>query len=289
MGIDLHCFRLLQYATINEPLGDVATLGRQCVHLDGATQVGLLSPPPLKPYGPYCEELLLERFGAKSVTSFDASDYEHATVIHDMNTPLRYHRQFDTVIDFGTLEHVFNSPVAFANVAGLCKSGGRIMHSLPANNSSGHGFYQFSPELFFSLYSAKNGFAGTEVFIAELNDKEYWWKSAVPADGVRVEYTSSQKSYVLVLSRKVEEETRQSVQQSDYVVNWKDGEVKPPPGRRTLRATTYKFMKTSPVLWRFAGTVAKPIDTHANAEYHRLSGSNSGYQRMKISDLIRRS
>jgi SAM-dependent methyltransferase len=281
--------RLLQYATVNEPLGEVATLGRQCVHLDGVAQSKLLSPSPPKPYGPYCEELLLERFGAKSVTSFDVSDYEHATVVHDMNTPLRYHRQFDTVIDFGTLEHVFNSPVALANVAALCKSGGRIMHSLPANNYSGHGFYQFSPELFFSLYSAKNGFAGTEIFIAEVNDGEYWWKSAVPSDGVRVEYSSDQRSYVLVLSRKIEEDTRQSVQQSDYVVNWKDGEVKPPPRRPSLRESTYKFLKTSPVLWRFADTIAKPVDTHANAEYHRLSKSNPGYQRVKINDLVRRS
>ena len=45
----------------------------------------------------------------------------------------------------------------------LCKNGGTIIHSLPSNNNCGHGFWQFSPELFFSLYNEKNGFKNNEM------------------------------------------------------------------------------------------------------------------------------
>ena len=286
MGVDVHGLRFLQYATVDEPLGDVATLGRQCIHLDGPSQSKLLSPAPIRPYGPYCEELLLERFGATSVTSFDASDYEHATVIHDMNLPLVHPRQFDTVLDLGTLEHVFNAPVAFGNVASLCKAGGRIIHILPANNYSGHGFYQFSPELFFSLYSAENGFANTEVFIAVMNDVDHWWKSAIPSRGVRVEFTSAQRSYVMVVSHKTEEITKQSVQQSDYILNWKEGTVTTPPKRRSERDAVYDFLKQVPWFWRFASSIAKPINTYENARYHRLAKANPGYRRVNVDELV---
>jgi hypothetical protein len=194
-------------------------------------------------------------------------------------------RQFDTVIDFGTLEHVFNVQVALRNVAALCKKGGRILHALPANNYSGHGFYQFSPELFFSVYSSRNGFSDTEVFIAEVNDTKHWWKSAVPTGGTRVEYTSRQRSYVLAISRKVEEVTGQSVQQSDYVANWQGSEVNPTLKRRSVRNSIREKLKHYPVVWRFA----KPINTHEDAEYHKLSSANPGFHQVRIDDLIRRS
>src|ERR1700752_1995981 len=47
--------------------------------------------------------------GATQTTSFDASDYEGATVVHDFNQPIptRFHSQFDAVVDSGSLEHIF--------------------------------------------------------------------------------------------------------------------------------------------------------------------------------------
>ena len=203
-----------------------------------------------------------------------------------MNSPLQVSRQFDTVIDFGTLEHVFNLPIAFANVAALCKRGGRIIHALPANNYSGHGFYQFSPELFFSIYSAKNGFADIEVFIAEVTDHVNWWKSAVPAGGVRVEFTSRRRSYVLAISRKVEDETRQSVQQSDYVAIWAGGEADPTPRRPSVRQSAHNVLKQTPFLWRLATSLLTPVNTHESADYHVLSDANPGFRRIRIDDLI---
>ena len=47
----------------------------------------------------------------------DASAFEGANFVHDLNNPIpeELHCKYDAVVDGGTLEHVFNVPVAFAN------------------------------------------------------------------------------------------------------------------------------------------------------------------------------
>jgi SAM-dependent methyltransferase len=286
MGIDLHCLRLLQYAASKAPFGDVATLGRQNIHVKDSTLQKTLQLPPAKRYGPFCEDLLIEQFGATSVTSFDASDYEHATIVHDMNKPLNHDRQYDTVIDLGTLEHIFDLAVALKNIAMLCKPNGRIIHSLPANNYNGHGFWQFSPELFFSLYATSNGFADTEVYIAELDDEQNWWKAAVPANGVRVEYTSASRSYVLALTRKQAAKTGQTVQQSDYVVNWEQGHVTVPVEPRSMRAIIHSILSNAPLMWRLADVIVPVPNSHSDAGMHRLSASNRHYTKVPVDALL---
>jgi hypothetical protein len=92
----------------------------------------------------YCEPLLKIAFGAGVVQSIDASSYENADIIHDMNTPIDRPERYSMVLDFGTLEHVFNVPVAFDNLAMLAAPSAHILHLLPSNNFVGHRFYQFS-------------------------------------------------------------------------------------------------------------------------------------------------
>jgi SAM-dependent methyltransferase len=286
MGIDLHSLRFLQYAASKAPFGDVATLGRQNIHVKDATLQETLRLPSATRYGPFCEDLLIEQFGAASVTSFDASDYEHATIVHDMNKPLNHDKQYDTVVDLGTLEHIFDLAVALKNIATMCKPGGRIIHSLPANNYNGHGFWQFSPELFFSLYATANGFADTEVYIAELDDEQNWWKAAVPANGVRVEYTSASRSYVLAVTRKQAANTGQNVQQSDYVVNWEQGHVAVPAKQRSMRGIIHSALIRAPLMWRLADVVVPLPNSHSDAGSHRLSASNRHYTKVPIDALL---
>ncbi len=286
MGIDIHGLRLLQYAASKASFGDIATLGRQNIHVGDAVLQKTLRLPVEKRYGPFCEDLLIEQFGAASVTSFDASEYESATVLHDMNKPLDHSRQYDTVIDFGTLEHIFDLAVAFKNIAMLCKPGGSIVHSLPANNYNGHGFWQFSPELFFSLYSTSNGFADTEVYIAQLDDDQNWWKAAVPANGVRVEYTSASRSYVLVLTRKHTADTSQSVQQSDYLMNWEHGPASAVPLPRSARSVIHSALKRVPLAWRLADVIAPMSNSHRDASMHRLSAGNRHYTKVPLTTLL---
>ena len=151
-----------RFAAARKPFGRVATIGRQGLHVPPEKVRKLLNLNQEIDYGKYCEDLLKAQFGAKSVDSFDNSDYEGATHIVDMNVRLKKQYRYDTVIDGGSLEHIYNAPQALKNLSEMCEEGGQILHMLPANNFCGHGFWQFSPELFFSLYSGKNGY-GTNV------------------------------------------------------------------------------------------------------------------------------
>jgi SAM-dependent methyltransferase len=112
------------------------------------------------PYGVYADDFLKAFLGAERVMSLDCSAFEHCDIVHDMNRPIdpSHHGTFDVVIDGGSLEHIFNFPVALANCMKLVKVGGSLFIFTPANNDMGHGFYQFSPELFFRIFDEKYGF-----------------------------------------------------------------------------------------------------------------------------------
>ena len=48
--------------------------------------------------------------GAKEMASVDLSNFEEATMLHDLNErfPEKVRGHFDLVVDGGTLEHIFN-------------------------------------------------------------------------------------------------------------------------------------------------------------------------------------
>ena len=112
-----------------------------------------MRPPPLYSDSGYTD-VLFEYLGADSTCAMDASAYEGADILHDLNLPVHgsLFGSFDTVFDGGTLEHVFNFPVAISNVQRMLKNGLFISVN-GANNFLGHGFYQFSPELMWRAFS----------------------------------------------------------------------------------------------------------------------------------------
>lgn len=223
MGIDSHALHLLRYAAAARPFGATITIGRQELHVDNPILAATVPGGDRHFTDRYCEPLLRDCFGADAVESIDNSPYERASHVHDFNRPLpdALRGRYDTVVDGGSLEHIYNVPQALENCSALCRPGGQVLHVLPANNQCGHGFWQFSPELFFSLYSTANGYADTEVFIADLADTTRWFKVNAPAKGRRVDIASATELYVLV--RTVLPEGRFShdnVQQSDYIQAW---------------------------------------------------------------------
>lgn len=223
MGIDFHALNFLRYAAANGPFGDTMTIGRQELHVNPVALARLVTPSPAYEPSAYCDAILMDRFGARNVASIDNCDYEDATHIVDMCQPIpaEMHGRYDTVIDAGTTEHVYNAPQALKNCSDLAKPGGQVIHVLPANNYCGHGFWQFSPELFFSLYSAKNGYRDTEVFLADFTDKWRWFRVIEPRDGRRVNVMSLGELYVMVRTvRAAEAFSHADVQQSDYVHDW---------------------------------------------------------------------
>jgi len=233
MGIDTHSLHLLRYATHKfGRLGNTITLGRLTVLLGPRASRQLLGTS----VGAYCEPLLKQHFGASKVDSIDNSAYEGANIVADMNRPLptALEGQYDAVIDFGCTEHIFDIAQALRNVTSICKLGGLILHAVPANGFCGHGFYQFSPELFFSCYSEANGYSDTEVFLADLCDTQNWFRVTLPKYGKRINVRSPGELYVLVVTKRVAARN-ETVQQSDYEHTWaqSNSAVAPPhpPGR----------------------------------------------------------
>jgi hypothetical protein len=198
MGINVHGFNLLKYAARKKPFGKVATIGRQALHVPPEKVRRLLGLHDEVDFGPYCEELLKAHFGAVSTDSFDNSAYENATHVIDLNKPLVIGKAYDTVIDLGCLEHIYNAPQALRTASEMCADGGQILHLLPANNFCGHGFWQFSPELFFSLYSDANGYRETEIFLADAANENCWFEVKRPGSGNRAETSSATGVFVLV-------------------------------------------------------------------------------------------
>lgn len=171
----------------------------------------------------YADEILFENFNIKSLNSLDFSKFENADIIYDLNEPIeKLDKQFDTILDFGTSEHVFNISQCLKNISDLCKISGHIIHCLPANNNCGHGFWQFSPELFFNIYSKKNGFEDTEIFLINLFDKKNWYKINKQELGERLELNSSEPLYILVKTKKIGPNHFKNINQSDYEYQWSD-------------------------------------------------------------------
>lgn len=192
----------------------VLTIGRQNLYVTGA-QIGRLArgygidiDPSAYAWGGHSDQLLQDFLGASEVVAVDVSDYEGASLLHDMNTPFRddWHEAFDVVIDGGTLEHVFNAPVALANCMNAVRVGGSLFVITVANNHMGHGFYQFSPEFFYRVLDETNGYAVRAMILeqhpwpgAELSGRNRCYRVKDPAEiGARVGLITSQPVILMV-------------------------------------------------------------------------------------------
>lgn len=118
-------------------------------------------------------EFIWKYFKCNKIESVDFSDYEKPTFTHDMNVKIdnKYHNTFDVIYDGWSTEHVFNVPIAFSNYMSMLKKWGTYIWVLPWNNLCNHGFYQFSPDFFYRLFSLENWFK-TKVFV-KIKNKWY--------------------------------------------------------------------------------------------------------------------
>jgi hypothetical protein len=195
--------------------------------------------------GRFADELLRE-LGATTVDALDASAFEDATITHDLNTPIGdgLEEQYSAVIDGGTLEHVFNFPVALANAMQMVRADGHLLLVTPANQQLGHGFYQFSPELFFRTLSDENGFEVEHLYLKDSRAGSRWWRVTDPADvGGRAVMNTSRVTYMYVQARRhrVTELFTADPQQSDYSARWEGGAAVAPRQRwrRGLESLTF--------------------------------------------------
>lgn len=236
MGITKHCCKFLFLSkSLGASFTETLTLGRQYRYF---TKKDVINNAKVYNFNldnihqfnfseEYAENLF-KFLGAQTLDSIDNSDYEGASIIHDLNQPipLELESKYSVVFDGGTLEHIFNFPVAIKNCMRLIKEGGHYIGISPVNNCMGHGFYQFSPELFYQVFSKENGFEVIKMIVyATDSDKmeSPWYEVANPAlVKSRVMLCNSYTTYLMVLAKKDAKKNIFDInpQQSDYVCTW---------------------------------------------------------------------
>ncbi len=228
------------------------TLGRQQIFLRAREYQRLcdkygITSRTLPKFGT-CDDQFLENAFGCSITSADYSDYEGAELVHDFNRALdsSWYGKYDLVIDGGTLEHVFNFPQAIANCMNLLKKDGHLFIFTPANNNMGHGFYQFSPELFYRVLDDENGFQVKSMVLCdskypgvELDDNLGHWRVADPVKvESRVGLVSNRPAWIMVHAVKTADKPvfEKYPIQSDYATTYEQCKVEgknPESARKT--------------------------------------------------------
>lgn len=226
MGIDRNAARFLLSAhERGVSFESTLTLGRQDLNVSAEEVTELFQEYslPSEPVGDGTS--FLKRIGGGRVDAVDVSDYEGAAILHDLNEPIgdNLRAQYSAVFDGGTLEHVFNAPTGLRNTMEMVAEGGHLITFNPANNFLGHGFYQFSPELFFRALTPENGFDVERVVLAE--EGGGWYEVTDPASvRSRVQVINDLPTYVLIQARRtrVVPVFQTWPQQSDYAAIWAD-------------------------------------------------------------------
>lgn len=122
MGLDINSVQFLIAAhKRGGPFGDVLMIGRQDLNVYPVkmrrrlTKAGLPDElfSPDVPDTRFAEPAF-KSLGARSIAALDASAFEGAKFVHNLNQPVgnELKQRFDLVYDGGTLEHVFNFPIA---------------------------------------------------------------------------------------------------------------------------------------------------------------------------------
>ena len=186
-------------------------------------------------------EPFLRLLGATRTESIDASAYEGASRVLDLNQtlPQELEGRFTAVIDAGSLEHVFDVQTALRNCMAMVAPDGHFLSIAAANNMMGHGFYQFSPELFYRVFSEANGFTVERMLVTGKSSTK-WYEVADPKTiGTRVQLRSFRPTYLCVSARRVEMRPILDTppHQSDYVTRWAGSAAPPAPAPNAVAAT----------------------------------------------------
>jgi hypothetical protein len=238
MGIDRNGLKfLLNAKETGVDFNSFVTIGRQGLYMSPLEFTGILksynyTPSPdfvkaLFDTG-YADSFYKEILGAGPSDSIDSSSYEAATIVHDLNYPIpeRLKNTYTALFDGGSLEHIFNFPVAFRNAVDMLKINGCFLGVSPTNNFCGHGFYQFSPELWFRLFTAENGFELEYLLMYTDSSETNWFRVKDPSVlKKRMALINAVPTYLAIRARKiasVELFLNGFPQQSDYSAAWKD-------------------------------------------------------------------
>lgn len=299
MGIDIETARFLLARRRDKTCFErCATLGRQHYYVSNTETRALLKEFALSPedfpglfpatYPDYSEPFL-EMLGAKTLATIDASKFEGATHVHDMNQPIpvEWKEAYDVVCDVGTLEHVFNFPGAIRNCMEMVKCGGCFFTQTPANNYLGHGFYQFSPELFFRVLSPQNGFKVEQCVAIEYGPRRRWFAVTDPeAARARVTLINAAPVILFVWAKRVEIKPLflEPPQQSDYAAAWAETAG---PAQRTpsVKSESPHLQRFKRWLLESAPRLARMLD---RLRFSRFSRNFSFSNRRSFTPILKR-
>jgi SAM-dependent methyltransferase len=238
------------------------SLGRQMSMLDAAAlrAARRLTLPPCElqsiAEGQYIEPLFTA-LGARRIVSMDASSFEGASIVHDFNQDVPNHLrgQFSAYVDLGSMEHVFSVAQSVLNVNRLLADGGRAIILTISNGFSGHGFYQFSPEFYFSAFAPPNGFDEAMVVLIDAHRPRRWYFIRNPAAAGGRMIVPNRAYAILCIARKIRTVDGVVAQQSDYAATWRranDGDARPakrfPRARAAIRSARRAIARLTPGL-----------------------------------------
>ena len=152
--------------TKKRPFGKILTLGRQYICFDKDCFNSICNYEPGEMRGIHInedsllnDEIVFKTLGFEHVDSMDYSEYEFATLVHDLNDtniPKELENKYDFILDGGTIEHIFNFRNVLENIFKMLKVGGVFFFEQPTMHmhNFNHGYYHFSPSVFYEYFKA---------------------------------------------------------------------------------------------------------------------------------------
>lgn len=266
----------------------LCTLGQQHLHTDLASvraAARLAGDPEVASAVDRIAEADLARFstcealwsalGATSIDTLDASAFEGATVLADLNEPIpdSLHARYSVVYDGGVSEHVVNAAQSIRNAAAMVEPGGHLISITPANSQNGHGMYQLSAEFYYRLLADSGEFDRVSVLLCVEGLRTRWYSLADPARlGHRVTFSTAGPADLYVLAHKSDDAPTVSiaaepgpVQQSDYEAQWTNERPRSAGTANRRRGVGLAFRQQASRLRTIAGILrgihgVEPID-----------------------------
>jgi hypothetical protein len=276
MGIGFHELCFLSFCLKEKEPKTLATIGRQENHIN-FNQYKKIFNKDIKHLidEKYSDNLLKAQIGLSKIESFDVSSKDNPSKISDFNKNLKFLEKFDVFFDGGSLQNIFNIPVALKNISNNTKIGGTIIHVTAANNFCGLGFYQFAPEFFLNYYSEENGFKNTKIFVVNCDQEKYWFQlNNKNHNNYPINVNTTERLLCLVKTEKIEDKEIKSIFQKQFMHDSKDKQ-------------TMSDSKNNNVLKKILGKIYFKVILLVSFICRNCQlNANPNFKKIKISDLI---
>jgi hypothetical protein len=116
------------------------------------------------------DESFFAAFSDAQYDVLDVSDYEGATIVHDLCKPLpeELAGRFDFIFNGSVLDNIFDPAGALRNISRMLAPNGRVMHIEMASNLAFE-YLTYSPDWFLDYYVA-NRFSDCKIYVCTFRD-----------------------------------------------------------------------------------------------------------------------